>query len=633
MVGQRTTSDEEDRAEVEVLNDRLEKTKLLTKKIQSSLNRLETSGRAVQNAIGPIYGDTQKLQVVGQNIDNVLAAIVQIRQPLNIRLNEERVIRAGPQAVGFSDFLASLRRINDALSTLKTTNLRSNQEAIAELRYLLKSGNQQLEKVFGDILKDNSRPVEPLAFITKQIPFPALSQDNISRLGLINSAAFSSGSQHASGVSPTAQIYADIRGPYLVSTLQNLAAASVTTAKKKVPDAIYRRGTNGIGSYATAMEALLATEYDNVCSLFSREDWSHVYSITCRGAIGESSRTLYELNAHIKSNITTDCFLAYEIVDIVTHLARQLDSKTGELKPAFNEALEPVRVTAKGSLQELLEDSASRIERMQVLPPDAACVGVTVETMTRLQNMPEYLASLSSIMTSLGDGNWMRQSGSLRASSTSTGRNFDVGADGRQLLAHYCLDTIDILLKGLESKGKTVLPMTKSKSTLGVFLANNVAVVDRMIRSSELGPLLARSMTIVETWRKRSISLYLDAWKDPSAYLLDVQYTNRAGQRPPSGSTPGVSSAEIIKGLSGKDKDAIKEKFRGFNTSFDELLSRHKSFRLEPEVRALLAREVQSLIEPLFGRFWDRYHEIDKGKGKYVKYDKAQVSGALASLG
>jgi exocyst complex protein 7 len=37
-------------------------------------------------------------------------------------------------------------------------------------------------------------------------------------------------------------------------------------------------------------------------------------------------------------------------------------------------------------------------------------------------------------------------------------------------------------------------------------------------------------------------------------------------------------------------------------------------------------------IERLYIRFWDRYREVDKGKGKYVKYDKAQVSQILAGL-
>ena len=53
---------------------------------------------------------------------------------------------------------------------------------------------------------------------------------------------------------------------------------------------------------------------------------------------------------------------------------------------------------------------------------------------------------------------------------------------------------------------------------------------------------------------------------------------------------------------------------------------------MESEVRAGLAKEIQSTIEPLYGRFWDRYHEVDKGKGKVVRYDKAAIGAMLASL-
>jgi len=58
-------ADEEARAEVEVLNSRLEKTRQLNKKIQASLTRLEANGKSMQDAIGPIYGNTQKLQILG----------------------------------------------------------------------------------------------------------------------------------------------------------------------------------------------------------------------------------------------------------------------------------------------------------------------------------------------------------------------------------------------------------------------------------------------------------------------------------------------------------------------------------------------------------------------------------------
>jgi hypothetical protein len=64
-LGSRQAADEEARAEVDVLNSRLEKTSQLTKKIQASLSRLELSGKSVQDAIGPIYGNTQRLQTLG----------------------------------------------------------------------------------------------------------------------------------------------------------------------------------------------------------------------------------------------------------------------------------------------------------------------------------------------------------------------------------------------------------------------------------------------------------------------------------------------------------------------------------------------------------------------------------------
>lgn len=114
---------------------------------------------------------------------------------------------------------------------------------------------------------------------------------------------------------------------------------------------------------------------------------------------------------------------------------------------------------------------------------------------------------------------------------------------------------------------------------------------------------------------------------------MDVQYTNR-GARPPSNQTGPIDSAAVVKQLNSKDKDAIKEKFKSFNTRFEELSAKHKELggSMEKEVRSQLGREIQAMVEPLYGRFWDRYHEIDKGKGKYVKYDKGSLAAQLANL-
>ena len=53
---------------MEVLFANMEKLKALTRKIQGSLNRLESSGKSVQDAISPIYGNTSRLQVTNRSL-------------------------------------------------------------------------------------------------------------------------------------------------------------------------------------------------------------------------------------------------------------------------------------------------------------------------------------------------------------------------------------------------------------------------------------------------------------------------------------------------------------------------------------------------------------------------------------
>lgn len=469
--------------------------------------------------------------------------------------------------------------------------------------------------------------------MVKKNPFPPIVEEKVSSLRLINQHMTSSAaqiSQNDGREPPTHKIYADVRGEYIMNALRILAAATLSTAKKVQADAIYKQGTNGISMYAQAMEGLFVAEYDSICNIFARSEWGSVCMATCQPALGEFNKTLRELNGHIQRNMMTDCFLGYEIYDVISTLAVRIESSTtGELKRPVYDALKPIRETSKASLGKLLEDTRTRVQTLVALPMDGAAVPVTTDTMARLQTMANYLPPLSHIMTSLGSGGWNAKSTASSSTSIPTMKSFDVGADGKKLFAEYATDTIDTLLQNLEGKARMLL---KGKSLQGVFLANNVSIIDRMIRSSELGPLLGPLQGKIETWRKKSNALYMESWREPSGYLLDVQYTNRNTGRPHSGGGGGVDSAAIVKTLSSKDKDAIKERFKNFNTSFDDLIQRHKSYKMERDVRSQLGREVQSILEPLYGRFWDKYHEIDKGKGKYVKYDKSQLGSTLAGL-
>lgn len=460
-----------------------------------------------------------------------------------------------------------------------------------------------------------------------ELPFPSIPEGTISQLAPLCAAissAYTHGPQRGTGDNPALKIYAEVRGPYITSSLQNLSIASLNTVKRRPQDGPYRQGTNGIGIYSNALEGFITTEHGIITEIFTGDQRGLALQATFLSAMAEYSKTLRELNQYIKANLMTDCFLAFEIMEIVTAMSYRIDSKTGELKSLFIEALRPVRETAKSSLSELLEETKRKANGLSTLPPDGGSVPLVSAVMSSLTTLTGYSGPLASILTSVGDGNW-------RSRSNTTGTApLDVGPDSGTLLSHFILDMIEALMASLEARGRN---LHRTKAALGVFMSNVFCIVDRSIRQS---PELARylgapdSIARIDTFRKRATSTYLDAWKETSQYLLDVQYTSRSGARTSTGGV--VDSSAIVKTLSSRDRDAIKDKFKSFNTSFDEMVARHKSLHMEREVRGVLARELQTVLEPLYARFYDRYVEIDKGRGKYIKYDKGSLAAQLAQL-
>jgi exocyst complex protein 7 len=432
------------------------------------------------------------------------------------------------------------------------------------------------------------------------------------------------GGQEAS----TVRLFADSRGRYISQSLSTSAAATLSTARKTNPDAIYQRGNCGIGAYAKALEGMLSAELINIQAVFPRDEWGRVMLATAKPALNEFEKTLGDLNNHIRANLMTDAFLGFEVMELVSQLSSRLTSQAAELKKPLVDALQPIRTTAKSSLPKMLEDTRSRVQALASLSPEGGATQITVDIMSRLQALTSYLGPVVSLLGSFPEG--IVNPSSPVASTAPSISSFDVDMSmssvDTQFFARYGGDTLENLVSALDSRGRLLL---KSQGVQAVFMCNNVAIIEGMIRASDLASLLVTVQPRIDTWKSKHVKLYLNAWTPATSQLLDVQYTNRAS-RPTSGGH--TDSASVVKGMGTKEKDNIKEKFRAFNTTFDDLVSKHRGYKMEKEVRSLLAREVQRVIEPLYGRFWDRYHEVDKGKGKYVRYDKQSLAAMFAGL-
>lgn len=88
-------------------------------------------------------------------------------------MEEDLLMICSPQSAGLPQYLGALKRVNRALTDLKATNLRSNQQAISEFNGLLGSGSGQLQDLFRSVLKEDVRPIEPLHYITKGAKLPS----------------------------------------------------------------------------------------------------------------------------------------------------------------------------------------------------------------------------------------------------------------------------------------------------------------------------------------------------------------------------------------------------------------------------------------------------------------------------
>lgn len=638
MPFQKNTSFAEESAEVQVLLASLTKTKDLTKRIGASLSRLDASGKIVKDAIGPIYSNTQQLQVTSLNIDKLNAAIEKVRQPLDAKGREENIIRAGPRSSGLNQYLGALKRVDNALTDLTATNLKSNQQTISEFHSLLSTGVNQLLDLYRTSLSDEDNQIEPLHFLTKRLDFPVFSDDKTRYLNDIANAITSASAQSArlgqQDADQGVNIYADTRGEYLHLSLQNLARACISTAKRPPNDpTVYTPGTNAIGTYAQAIEMMFLAEYENVSRVFDEETSGKVIAATCNKSLNELTKTLSELNGVIRSRLLFDCFLAYEIISVLTPVSYKLEKQTGQLRPQISDALRPIRDTARASITEILSRARAQAEVVTMLPPDGKTIPLVHETATRLRALGLSEKSVVPLLNSIGVEAWRTAQpsnasvNSLGAASNSSTLNVTEGANENSvLLSTYLGDLVDIVITTLSNRSQT---LHRTKPLQAIFMLNTIAVLNRMILATpELQPYLSTSR--FDPHRKAATSLYMTAWREPSAHLLDT--INTTSSRPMSGSSTALDSTAIIKSLGSKDKDRIKEKFKLFNTSFDEQVARHKSLHMEPEVKRTLQRDIQSTIEPLYGRFWDRYHELDKGKGKTVKYSKSELAVVLGGL-
>lgn len=151
-------------------------------------------------------------------------------------------------------------------------------------------------------------------------------------------------------------------------------------------------------------------------------------------------------------------------------------------------------------------------------------------------------------------------------------------------------------------------------------MLNNANYIQTAInRTDMVRYMAARPLTRIEDSNKKAFKMYRESWDLSARQLMDTTIMR-----------PQDKSAR--NSLSSKDREAVKERFKLFNTEFDESIRACKTFTVvDNELRQQLTSEIRSIIVPLYSRFYDKYISSDftKNKDKYIKYNKESIEKAV----
>lgn len=215
---------------------------------------------------------------------------------------------------------------------------------------------------------------------------------------------------------------------------------------------------------------------------------------------------------------------------------------------------------------------------------------------------------------------------SLLENDESDGLSRDDDTEEMSPLAKRMLMLITCLESNLEEKSK----LYEDGGLQYVFLMNNIHYVVQKVKDSELGKLLGDDWVRKRRGQIRQYSTgYLRAsWSKVLAALRD-------------GSMGGASSGspsyrQRSNSSSSASKMALKERFKGFNASFEEIYRLQTAWKVpDPQLREELRISIQEKVIMAYRAFFGRNKsQLEGGRhaGKYIKYTPDDLESYLPDL-
>ncbi|XP_066521509.1 exocyst complex component 7 isoform X8 [Hoplias malabaricus] len=649
------------------IRENLEKSDQLTKGMVSILSSFESRLMALENSIIPVHKQTENLQRLQENVDKTLFCLDHVISYYHVAKDTDKIIKEGPTG-RLDEYLACIAKIQKAVEYFQDNNPDSPELNTVKVRF--ERGKEQLEAEFRALLTRYSKPVPAILILDAiggdeelegEVTLEHLPEAVLQDIICISAWLVEYGRNQ-----DFMNVYFQIRSSQLDRSIKNLKehfrkssassallySPAVQTKRKDTPTkkapkrpGTIRKAQNLLKQYS--QHGLDGKKASNLTPLEGKDDVldveidSYIHCISAFVKLAQSEYALLtEIIPEHHQKKTFDS-LIQEALDnlmldgdtIVTAARRAIMRHDysavltifpilrhlKQTKPDFDTTLQGTAASTKNKLPTLitsmettgakaLEEFADSIkndpDKEYNMPKDGTVHELTSNAILFLQQLLDFQETAGAMLAS--------QETSSSASSYSS-------EFSRRLLSTYICKVLGNLQLNLLSKSKVY----EDQALSAIFLHNNYNYILKSLEKSELIQLVAVTQKKAESsYRElieQQILIYQRSW---------VKVTDHLTDRNMPAFQPGAK-------LKDKERQVIKDKFKGFNDGLEELCKIQKVWAIpDKEQRDAIRQAQKRLVSEQYRAFLQRCANIafTKNPEKYHKYSPEQVEDMIEKL-
>ncbi|XP_005585094.2 exocyst complex component 7 isoform X11 [Macaca fascicularis] len=634
------------------IRDSLEKSDQLTKNMVSILSSFESRLMKLENSIIPVHKQTENLQRLQENVEKTLSCLDHVISYYHVASDTEKIIREGPTG-RLEEYLGSMAKIQKAVEYFQDNSPDSPE--LNKVKLLFERGKEALESEFRSLMTRHSKVVSPVLILDlisgdddldaqEDVTLEHLPESVLQDVIRISRWLVEYGRNQ-----DFMNVYYQIRSSQLDRSIKGLKehfhksssssgvpySPAIPNKRKDTPTKkpVKRPGRDDMLDVETdayihcvsAFVKLAQSEYQLLADIIPEHHQKKTFDSLIQDALdGLMLEGENIVSAARKAIVRHDFSTVLTVFPILRHLK--------QTKPEFDQVLQGTAASTKNKLPGLitsmetigakaLEDFADNIkndpDKEYNMPKDGTVHELTSNAILFLQQLLDFQETAGAMLASqvLGDTyNIPLDPRETSSSATSYSSEFS-----KRLLSTYICKVLGNLQLNLLSKSKVY----EDPALSAIFLHNNYNYILKSLEKSELIQLVAVTQKTAErSYREhieQQIQTYQRSWLKVTDYIAEKNLPVFQ---------PGVK-------LRDKERQIIKERFKGFNDGLEELCKIQKAWAIpDTEQRDRIRQAQKTIVKETYGAFLQKFGSVPftKNPEKYIKYGVEQVGDMIDRL-